>query len=168
MNPDDILTRARSAVGQGVRYSLGCGGYNPKDDLPARPTWRRPKGKILPVKALWCDCSGFLAWVLGRSRAVTIVPGMWGLSTDSVYRDAKGSGRLFKALAVPVAGCIAVYPDHRDPKTNKAIQGHVGIVADVAGRVVVDCSSSQDGVAEHVQAVFWTHPETIFCQYIGG
>jgi len=158
MTPDDILARARSAVGKGVRYSLGCGGYHPTDALPARPTWRRPKGKLIPVKALWCDCSGFIAWVLGRSRADTVVPGMWGLSTDSVYADAhptKGTHRLFVPIDAPVPGCIAVYGDWTDDK-GKGHQGHVAVVVDPVGHVVVDCSSSCDGVAQHVQEVFWT------------
>lgn len=158
MTPADLLARARSAVGKGCRYSLGCGGYHPQDPLPARPVWRRPRGKLLPVKALWCDCSGFVAWVLGRNRAATIVPGMWGLSTDSVYRDAhptKGNHLKFTPIAAPVPGCIAVYGDWKDDK-GKSHQGHIAIVADPDRHTVVDCSSSEDGVSEHVQPVFWS------------
>ena len=158
MKPADILTRARSAVGKGCRYSLGTGGYHPADELPARPTWRRPRGKVLPVRARWLDCSGFVSWVLGRNRAVTIVPKMWGLSTDSVYADAhptKGEHRLFLPIASPIPGCIAVFGDWVGAD-GKAHQGHIAIVADPDRHTVVDCSSSQDGVAEHVQEVFWS------------
>lgn len=157
MKPEDLLLRARSAVGQGIRYSLGCGGYHPQDPVPARLTWRRPRGKVLPVKALFCDCSGLIAWVLGRSRKPDSKFPLW-LSTDSIYADAhpgKGKHRMFVPIASPVPGCLAVYGDWVDSK-GKGHQGHVAVVADPAKHTVVDCSSSQDGVSEHVQEVFWS------------
>ena len=67
MTYDEILTRARSAIGHGITYHLGHGGLHPADALPSRD------GQ--------CDCSGFVAWVLGRSRNPATArgpgPGSW-------------------------------------------------------------------------------------------
>lgn len=168
MTNEELLTRARSAIGKGCRYKLGCGGYHPKDDLPARPTWRIPKGGLVPRKLLFLDCSGFISWVLGRPRAVTVVPGMWGCSTDSIYRDATKHNFHFAQIDKPIPGCIAVYGDWKDAK-GKTHQGHVAIVVDPDKHTVVDCSSSMDGVAEHVQEVFWDNKNhtTVWCIYKG-
>jgi hypothetical protein len=159
-----ILARAELACTQGIRYKLGAGGYKPLDPWPARKTLRVPKGKLLPVLARWCDCSGFVAWLVGKSRATTIVPGMWGISTDSIYRDAMSRGRTFMRIGSPVAGCFAVYPDHLGH------QGHVALVKDPAKRIIIDCASSRGGVTEHVddKAHFFTRSDAIFCIYIGG
>lgn len=162
-----ILNRARSAIGKGIRYSLGCGGWDPTDALPATLVWRRPRGKVLPVRALWLDCSGFIAWCVGLSRKTTIFRGKWGISTVSIHKDAMGPGKWFKLLepGEPIRpGDIAVYPDRRDTITKKTIQGHTAVVVDAAKRLVIDCGSSSDGVTERV-ATFWN--KCIFCRFVG-
>ncbi len=154
MTYDEILTRARSAIGHGITYHLGHGGLHPADPLPSRD------GQ--------CDCSGFVAWVLGRSRNPATAPKLpawpWWLSTDSVFADANGANVLFTKLDHPVPGCLAVYADWKDPD-GKHHEGHIAVVADPAKHTVVDCSDSGHGVTEHVQPVFWSghHPVT-FCQ----
>ena len=160
------ITRARSAVGT-ARYKLGKGGYHPADPWPARKALAVPKDSLVPVLARWCDCSGFVSWVLGLSRATTIVPGMWGISTDSLHRDATGP-QLHLRL-VPRAkvrpGDLATYPDHRGPD-GKTRQGHTGVVVDPDRRLVIDCGSSAGGITERVLLVFWTRSDTVFCRPI--
>ena len=166
MKPEDLLERAKSAIGKGIYYKLGCGGYHPQDALPARPVWRIPKGGLTPRKRPFCDCSGFISWVCGWPRAKTVVAGMWGLSTDSVHRDATRKQLYFRRIPEAVPGCLAVYPDYR--KDGKTHQGHIALVTDVAARKVLDCSSSADGVSDHVQPVFWNgNHETVWCIFLG-
>lgn len=161
------IERARKAIGKGVRYSLGCGGYHPSDELPGRPVWRIPKGGLLPKKLVFCDCSGFVAWLIGRSRSPAS-DFRWWLSTDSIWSDALGKHQLFRKIDVAVPGCIAVYPDYKDNVTGKKHQGHVGLVVDPDKHIVIDCSSNPpDGISEHVQEVFWSHNHnTIFCEVV--
>lgn len=170
--PTTILARARAAVGRGVRYGLGKGGYHPEDDLPARPSLHRKRGMLLPRRALWCDCSGFVAWCLGRSRKPS-KDFPWWLSTDSIWSDAKRGGRLFSLVgpAAVAPGDLVVYPDRRDDAGNHH-EGHVGIVAEVrrahgviVGMQIVDCSSSQDGVTERDGRFFLLHAGAAFVRY---
>jgi hypothetical protein len=163
---DLILARARSAIGQGIHYALGCGGYRPDDPLPCRRSIRRIRRKGLPVLALFCDCSGFVSWVVGLSRRTTIYKGRWGISTVSIYRDALGPGRYFHLLGPGEVqpGDFAVYPDRFDPVARKTVQGHVAVVTDYEGRRVIDCGASSDGITERI-ATFW--PRCIFVRYIG-
>jgi hypothetical protein len=154
-----MVKRAQSCLPVDFRYSLGCGGWDPKDALPATLVWRRPKGKFLPVKALWCDCSGFIAWVIGLSRKTTIHPKLWGISTTSIYRDATDAGhsKFFRLLAPgesAEAGDFIVYPDSYDPVSKRTKQGHVALIVEPASRTVIDCSSSVDGISRRV-AGYW-------------
>lgn len=162
MDLTSILQRARSAKDKGVRYGLGKGGYYPLDPLPCRKAVKLVK--LVPTLALWCDCSGFVAWVLGISRKPS-ARWKWWLSTDSIWTDARGPQVLFERLAEPVAGCIAVYPDWRDSAGFKH-EGHVAVVADVELQTVVDCSGSQNGITEHRAAYFWSGLRpTVWCRY---
>lgn len=159
----EILARAKSAIGKGIRYSLGCGGWHPKDPLPCRRVWRRPKGKLIPVRALWCDCSGFVSWCVGLSRKTTIVKGLWGISTVSIHRDAMGQGKFFRLLEPgeqAVAGDLVVYPDRYDKVAKKTIQGHVAVIVDPETRTVIDCASSVDGISQRV-ATYWAKCITV-------
>ena len=167
MKPEDILVRARSQVGK-LRYGLGRGGLRPTDQFAARPTWKVPKGKILPVKALWCDCSGFVAWCLGISRNLPI-KGFY-VHTDAIYYDAinPAKQRLFVALGKaggnklpfdPRPGDLVVFPDANGS------QGHVAVIVDHKTRMVIDCSSSQDGVAERQAGSWWNG--SIVVRFIG-
>ena len=138
-NPQELIARAREGLGQGVLYGLGCGGYRPDKNLGTPKCWRKPKGKILPIYAPFLDCSGYVAWCLGRSRKPSEAFPFW-LSTDSIVGDARGRKRLFRPIPAPIPGCLAVYGDSKDSK-GVAHQGHVGIVIDPAKQMVLDCSS---------------------------
>lgn len=124
-----LVARARSAINQGIRYKLGEGG--------TRPT------AALPASGNWCDCSGFVCWVLGLARQ-TKLPfykkyGGW-IYTDSMVADVNSQAGIFEKLAIPEVGCIVVYG------AGAAI-GHVGLVSDVENghmKQVIHCSSGND------------------------
>lgn len=152
------IDRLLSACKRGILYRLGHGGYNPANALPGKP------GAIDPDdKHSGCDCSGAIAWSLGLPRAYTIVEGMWGISTDSIHRDATTAQKYFERIDAPVRGCLAVYPDQGKK------QGHVAIVTDPENRLVVDCSVSGKGISEHYQGVFWGKQasRTVWCRWRG-
>lgn len=162
--PGDIrVERARSAIGRGIRYGLGRGGLHPLDPLPCRPSMRRVPGRPLPVRALWLDCSGFAAWVLGRSRKPSRT-WPWWLSTDALWLDARGRCAIVASVQRDAVqpGDLAVYPDAGGK------QGHVALVVDPARHIVIDCSSSHDGVTEHEASYFWRRADTVFCRPVGG
>lgn len=139
------LTRARSVIGQGIKYGLGQGGMNPDNPTPASPTWK-------------CDCSGFVSWVLHMSRKPKVTR-WWWIETTNVYKDATGRQKVFVKIDKPVPGCIVVYPDR------SGHEGHIGIVSEIrkTGYDVIDCSGSKNGIYEHSGAAFMTKANTIFC-----
>lgn len=121
----DVVTRARSAIGQG-KYKLGQGGRVPRN--PA------------PFVDEMCDCSGFVAWCLGidRYQPGKVSGGDW-IETTQVYVDAQDDAGLFVRTMVPRPGDVIVYPDR------KGKQGHIGVVSEVEdGKVskVIHCASS--------------------------
>lgn len=133
----ESVSRARSACGRGIHYALGAGGMHPEDPLPSRNGL--------------CDCSGFIAWALGRNRHDPEMPGGW-IETSAIVRDAlamKGEG-LFDALKWGDAqpGDLVVYGDRYEPGTRRLIhQGHVGIIASVGAtgpETAVHCSKGND------------------------
>lgn len=145
------IARARSAIGKGIAYKLGHGGYHPEDDGPTRD------GS--------CDCSGFAAWLLPMCRDLHATgkdhAGLAWIETTAVHRDAKGPQRLFTKLSHPVPGCFAVYPD------GGGHEGHIGLVTGVEPFTVIDCSLGSyshygDAIREHTGAVFAANPHTIY------
>ena len=126
------VARARSATLKGIRYKLSRGGYHPEADLPGRP------GDPASGDGIGCDCSGSVAWFLGLRRGPLPHPPPHWIETTQVYNDATGPQRMFRRIAEPVPGCVAVYPDaHGD-------QGHIGLVTEVAPTLRgIDCSSSR-------------------------
>lgn len=144
MNLNRYLNRARSAIGHGIDYGLGKGGMNPKGSLPDDGS-----GK--------CDCSGFVAWVLGISRKPKITR-RWWIETTQIYRDAVGPQKVFKRIAKAEPGCLIVFPDVNGK------EGHVGIVASVnsAGDAltVVDCA--RNGITEQTDKYFERN-HAIYC-----
>lgn len=132
------IARARLAVGKGIRYRLGHGGTNPTLDLP--------------TKTGYCDCSGFIAWVLILNRAPKPERPFW-IETTNIARDALGAHKAFVRLLRPEPGCLVVYGDRKVFGRHK--EGHIGLVTEVssAGRLtVIDCSSSQGGkVSESIR-----------------
>ena len=141
------LTRAREAVGKGIRYKLGKGGFDPTK----------------PIKNA-CDCSGFVAWAIGIPRQLPPGTGAW-LQTDSYWQGGRTAGEgLFDAVDERRVepGDLVVYPD-RNGK-----QGHIGIVSVVEeGRAtrVIHCSSGNDrqfgdAIRETGPEVFRNNPRT--------
>lgn len=150
----DLIEKARKAIGKNTPYVLGAGGYHPEQPLPGGPGG--------------CDCSGFIAWLIGISRdnrkgQVKGFPAWF--STDSIYADAVGKRLLVERIPFPEAGCFAVYPDHKGAD-GKPKQGHVALVVDPKARTIIDCSSSHKGITEHVDdmAHFFTRQDAIFCR----
>lgn len=110
------------------------------------------------------DCSAFVWTVLGDKKR--------DRNTDWIRADATGKQTKFVQIPAPVPGCIAVYGSRweRTPAgVVKRHAGHVGIVADPAKKIAIDCSSSQNGVRSHRQAVLFDGPSdkrengVIFC-----
>lgn len=138
------LNRARSAIGHEIRYGLGKGGNNPQSPLPDDGTGR-------------CDCSGFVAWVLGMSRKPKITR-RWWIETTNIYRDATGPQKVFQRIKKAVPGCVIVFPD-----TN-GHEGHVGIVSAVNewgdATMVVDCAKR--GITEQSDKYFERN-HAIYC-----
>lgn len=91
-------------------------------------------------------------------------------NTDWILADATGKQTKFRAIPAPEPGCIAVYGT-KWKKNGERMAGHVGIVVDVARKLVIDCSSSQNGPACHVQAVLFDGTKDgrkpIFCIPVG-
>lgn len=126
------IERALKAVGKGIRYRLGHGGTNPTLDLP--------------TKTGYCDCSGFIAWVLVLNRAPKTERPFW-IETTNIVRDATGKRLAFVKLPRAEPGCLVVYGDRKVLGVHR--EGHVALVTEVnsAGRPtsMIDCSSSQGG-----------------------
>lgn len=139
MKIDELVTRARSVIGRGCHYSLGCGGFDPSRTYP----WD---------DSMFCDCSGFVAWALGVSRH-TKDPwykehnGGW-IETSAIVRDCETPYGIFAPVLPAKArpGDILVYGDRKD-SGGRMRQGHVGICVDVDAKgpiLVVHCSKSND------------------------
>lgn len=130
------LYRARSAVSRGIKYRLGSGGFEPQDSLPTRNGY--------------CDCSGFISWVIEISRFQADKDKPWSkvlpwIETTAIYMDAVGTQRLFKQIPSPIPGCLAVYPDRKVLGVRHS--GHVALVSRVVKRCwfCIDCSASKSG-----------------------
>lgn len=142
--PLELVLRARSVVKSPLLYKLGSGGMFPDDALPSRDNF--------------CDCSGFVCWVLHLSRK-TDIPfyrqfGGW-IFTDSMEADVHRSSGIFEKLQFPEPGCIVVYG------AGKQI-GHVGLVSEVSGNEmqrVIHCSS---GNSKKYNAAIQETPPTVF------
>jgi len=156
--PESVM-RARSMVGAGF-YCLGAGGRDPSAPRPfgaCNHPSTHTHGRY--GKALFCDCSGFVAWCCGLPRKSA--EGVW-LYTDQLEADARGQVKGDLGDGVPwhlaQPGDLIVYG------AGKAI-GHVGIVSEVddAGPVkVIHCQASRaPAVVETSPAVFERHKAVI-------
>lgn len=135
------IERARSAIGHGIRYRLGQGGWYPNDPLPTRNGL--------------CDCSGFVSWVLELGRAPKMTR-WWWLETTAIWKDVTGKQKVFQKIDKPEPGCIVVFPD------KNGHQGHIGLVSSVDGKMydVIDCTSR--GIAEHPGSYFQSRSDAVF------
>ena len=141
---NDLIVRARSAIGKGIVYKLGQGGSHPTDPGPTRT------GK--------CDCSGFALWVAGKDRDKT-VNGKY-LGTDAIVADALGAQAAFRRVFTCEPGVFAVYPGSHAGA--RRMYGHVGLVTQVSPMRGVDCGSSSGGITERSFVFFERNPKTIF------
>ena len=161
MNLSEFLQRADSARATPTLYWLGQGGWTRADQArgrqpaqPGRPFDVRRGLATMQVEhpdkhaeymkelarsglsmeslpGVACDCSGFVTWALGVARD----SGPWGgegwISTDDMYRDARGDQRLFRPVDRAAPGTVIVYP--KPPGQGKnGLPGHVGIVTEVS------------------------------------
>lgn len=159
------VARARSVCGRkDIRYVLGAGGYDPTAPTPANAEGG-------------CDCSGFQAWVHGRSRRPSgdfAWDGTrWWFSTDSVWSDARNNSvGLFDRVDPNDVrpGDIVVYPD---PPGG---QGHIALVSDPATFMVIECGMRKSWRRAHPEATaigerprpdMFAHPKRVFGRYKG-
>ena len=156
VNAGELVLRAQSVIGSAIRYKLGGGGMYPTDALPSRNGY--------------CDCSGFVCWVLGLSRK-TELPfymkfGGW-IYTDAIVSDVESPSGIFEKISTPEPGCIVVYG------AGRAI-GHVGIVSEVKAGVmkrVIHCSSGNSrnfGTAiQETSPVVFNRADTVWGRFSG-
>lgn len=159
MKADELIARARSAIGHGTHYHLGAGGSNPKSPLPHNGQKE-------------CDCSGYFSWVIGLSRQTSHpfyqkFDGGW-INTDAIYADALRATGFFTKIDHPIPGCGVVFP-----KGNGHNYGHVGVVTETIGlksHSIVHCSPSNGdytAIAENHAPAFAANPATIYFWYDG-
>lgn len=147
VTPGERAQRA-AAVLAGPRgyYRLGCGGSDPAAALPWGTYRAKPNEPAASVKvkraagAVWCDCSGAIAWVLGVPRKIAGYGHGYGwVSTDGLIADAEDPA-VELVEYVPLGGdvrpweCLVVYgwhDDDGDHERDPSEIGHVGIVAGV-------------------------------------
>lgn len=108
------------------------------------------------------DCSAFVWQILGESKH--------DRNTDWLLTDATSKQTKVRQIPAPIPGCIAVYGGRWEkvvgaPSIRHA--GHTGIVVDVAKKLCIDCSSSQNGIRLHRQRVLFDGPsdgrKVVFC-----
>jgi hypothetical protein len=166
MTVEELLERARSQVGLGIKYKMGGG-----TSKAARHTCADSNNA--------CDCSSFVCWALGidkngnypflRRPGTQPDPGGDWYGTDQIWDDAVNLRLgLFSKVNDPIPGCVIVFPTTwKEGKAKPA--GHCGIVTQVAGgklTKLIHCSSGNfkakgDAVQETDPDVF-TDPRTIF------
>lgn len=169
MRRDEIVAKARSAIGHGTLYRLGAGAPrsapHPWDETGA------------------CDCSGFVCWVLGLSRYQPLsflIPlnGGW-LNTDGMVCDSLHPVGYFEPAPAPQPGDLIVYPSAWFAKKAGLGRGgprigHVGILteATITSTRVVHCSSGnyrtyEDSIRETSIDVFRAVPYYRYLRFSG-
>jgi hypothetical protein len=171
MHADDLIARARDAMGTPTLYFLGAGGFYADEMPPPHPAEqasvqamldrldavkrRRYEDEAraagidlgaLPEVAPFCDCSGYVCWALGLPRAPTRGARHGWVWTHSIYEDALRGGGMFDRIE---AGAVALVCRPGAllvyPSPGDGQPGHIGIVSetDAAGRPlqVLHCSS---------------------------
>ena len=117
---DEVLTRARSQIGLGIRYKLGGGAIR-----ASRHTCADGAGA--------CDCSAFACWALGIDKQGSypflvpagqpVEPGNQWYGTDNIWNDSVHIALgVFSKIEEPVPGCLVLFPAQRASRT-KATPG---------------------------------------------
>lgn len=99
------------------------------------------------------DCSAFFWNLMGEKKK--------DRNTDWVRNDALTRKTRFRRVMQPVPGVIAVYGTRWEKTPTGATKrhaGHIGIVVDPVKKLVIDCSSSQNGIRLHRQPVLIDGP----------
>jgi hypothetical protein len=137
MELPESVRRARAWVGKG-RYCLGAGGRDPKAADPWGPCVHPKEHSHAAAGRVFCDCSGFQAWIFGLPRKSR--DGVW-FYTDALAADAAGQVKGDLGDGIPWAqaqpGDLVVYG--AGPRV-----GHVGLVSacDATGPSrVIHCQS---------------------------
>jgi hypothetical protein len=151
-SPEEIVARARKALGHRTQYKLGRGGVYGKSSAE----WTSRSS----------DCSGFVSWVMQVQRFAPWRKGVVWFETTNIWRDATGPQRWFEPLDEPEVGCMVVYPDRGNG------QGHIGVVTSVGPTRfdVVDCSlgswnKMRDAIKERPgESVFTLGKGRVFCR----
>jgi hypothetical protein len=148
------VEHARSFVGRGTRYRLGAGGMDPR---------------VEPGQLESCDCSGFMAILMGISRKQADKGKPWSadipwIETTAIVRDAVGAQQLCVRIRDSIPGCFVAYgdTDHHE--------GHCGVVTETIGRQAtrgIDCASgiyrrTGDAIHEHPIPYLTEHPGRVF------
>lgn len=133
----------RAGMHTGGGYGLGCGGTDPAAPSPFGPYRARTGESAASVKAkqargrIWCDCSGWISWVIGVPRRRPGYAKGWGyVSTDGLVVDADDPA-VELVEWVPIGGAVEagellVYGGvDTDGDGDRDLIGHVGIVLDV-------------------------------------
>jgi hypothetical protein len=170
MTAAELIARARSAIGRGIKYKLGAGGLSPKSELPSNADGE-------------CDCSGLSCWAVGLSRMtkhplyllyankMRDTEYAW-INTDSMYYDGfKRMSGYFELLQHARIGALILYPGDAKRK----LVGHVGIVSASDGSKatkVIHCSSGNfrsggDAVQETSPALFYKQRRTVHLMFCG-
>jgi hypothetical protein len=171
-NVDEVLARARSQAGLGIRYKLGGGSAR-----ASRHTCADTGGT--------CDCSAFACWALGVDKQGSypflvpagqpVEPGNQWYGTDNMWNDSVHVALgLFSKIDRPIPGCLILYPAQR-LSGKKSTPGHVGIVTKVGAEgavVVLHCSSGNfrqtgDAIQETDDSAFRGKAGLIFAWYAG-
>jgi hypothetical protein len=153
----DRMQRARSAIGKDTRFELSKGGKDPI--------------ALHPAENGACDCSGFIAWVLGLSRQTTNPyylnkMGGW-MDVSTMQEDMKETGG-FLSPCDPHPGCLVAYGSGRDSNRNIAI---VTVVESIGGKAiptrVISCTrenwaKANDSIQETAADRFVQDPTTVY------
>jgi len=151
MTRQQVVDRARSAVGRQTVYVLGAGGR--------MPGLQRPDAEL--------DCSGFAAWATGIDRylpndGIKHRPGKEWFECSNIFEDARSTSFIGSQVSFPEAlpGDVLVWPD------GDGHQGHIGVVASCeAGfgpSTIVHCSAGNfrhtgDAIQETDTSLFTHH-----------
>ncbi len=125
------LQRAFSYIGRIITYSMANPGPNAN------------------------DCSGFICLAFGITKGPDSLVHWWK-NTDGILRDAFGQDAEFHDLGAKDA-LSALQPGDLVCYGGKdGHVGHIAMVVDPVLKIVVDCSSSHNGVHVHEASYFWT------------
>lgn len=156
---EEVVARALSSAvvvedpSARIYYSAerGRNGGTDPEALTCASLYRR-SGNLVAT----ADCVGFASWAAGFDRYQPKRATSYGgwLNQASILMETRRAGGMFRALAAPELGCIAVIDDIRDAAGKRTRPGHVGIVVELTPVVkVAHCSPSNHRRVQQAIAV---------------